>query len=390
MKKILFTAAAAFSLALTAQVPDIPLLKVFHSASTRNPAENVLLSPWGIQECFGMVSGGAGKNSAEELSKILGLDKNVSEKICRARKSLTQSKTDFKSYNAVFFDRRLNVKNEFIRHAAKLYNGNLYSVNFNDKAECAKVLNSIVNRGTSGVFKKVFNENSFSPAPDMLLLNVLYFNGSWDTAFDRGSTSKGAFYLQSPSKRKIFVKMMNDTRTVPYYNDGTVHGIMLDYTDRRFNMSVLTTVDKDKPLSAVTELLANKGISYILRNSSRFNETVIKLPKLKLSGETNLKSLLSSMGMTKVFDSRQPDLTGTIKEGATYVSSAKQLVKLELDEVKTEVAAVTYAHTVGSAPDPTPPKYNYFYANHPFVLVLFDSETRAILLTAAVVNPAAY
>jgi serine protease inhibitor len=45
---------------------------------------------------------------------------------------------------------------------------------------------------------------------------------------------------------------------------------------------------------------------------------------------------------------------------------------------------------VGSAPDPTPPKYNYFYANHPFVLVLFDSETRAILLTAAVVNPAAY
>ena len=61
-----------------------------------------------------------------------------------------------------------------------------------------------------------------------------------------------------------------------------------------------------------------------------------------------------------------------------------------LDEEKTEVAAVTYAAALSCAPDPIPPKYNYFYADRPFVLVLFDSETGAILLTAAVVDPSGY
>ena len=47
MKKLICSAAAVFSLALAAQVPDLPLLKIFHLAGRQKPAENLLLSPWG-------------------------------------------------------------------------------------------------------------------------------------------------------------------------------------------------------------------------------------------------------------------------------------------------------------------------------------------------------
>ena len=110
MKKLICSAAAVFSLALAAQVPDLPLLKIFHLAGRQKPAENLLLSPWGIQECFGIISGGADRECAAELSKFLGLNKDSSEKICQARTSLQQSKTDFKSYNAVFIEQRQKAK----------------------------------------------------------------------------------------------------------------------------------------------------------------------------------------------------------------------------------------------------------------------------------------
>ena len=70
-----------------------------------------------------------------------------------------------------------------------------------------------------------------------------------------------------------------------------------------------------------------------------------------------------------------------------FISSAKQLVKLDLNEKSTKVAAVTYTAVAMSAPPVIEEKENYFYADHPFILVLFDDKTNAVLLTASIVNP---
>ena len=65
MKKLIFALVTVCGIALSAQIPDKPLLKVFDAAYRQDPGSNVLLSPWGIQECFGMVYGGAGKISGK-------------------------------------------------------------------------------------------------------------------------------------------------------------------------------------------------------------------------------------------------------------------------------------------------------------------------------------
>ena len=378
------------TLILSAGVPGIPLLKIFHKASSNDPTRNILLSPWGIQECFGMISCGADRESAAELSLYLGLTPETSLEICNARKSLQKSKSVFSSYNAGFLNSKYQVNQNFVNQVSRLYGGDLFYADYSHIDACARFMNKIIKQESRGKFDNVFTKQMLANKPVILLLNVLYFNGLWDEAFDKNATDKETFFIQSPEKRKIIVDMMNDTRSIPYYNDGTVHGIFLDYRDRRFKMLALTTVDRGKTLNAVTELLADKGLFYIFGKSSQLNKTVIKLPKLKLSGEIDLKSLFTSMGMTKIFDSGKRGLTGIVNGEPIFLSGARQLVKLELDEEKTEVAAVTYAVALSSAPDPAPPKYNYFYANRPFVLVLFDSETGAVLLSAAVVDPSGY
>ena len=55
-------------LQLFAQIPEKQMLKVFDAACKMTPQENVLLSPWGIQQCFGMVSCGAGMKTGKVFS----------------------------------------------------------------------------------------------------------------------------------------------------------------------------------------------------------------------------------------------------------------------------------------------------------------------------------
>ena len=187
--------------------------------------------------------------------------------------------------------------------------------------------------------------------------------------------------------RHIKVDMMNDSRYLPYYNDGKVHGVILDYAESRYKMLVLTTVNPLDKVDMAVKLLEKQGIKYIEKKSSQKNKTKIKLPKLDLSTETDLEELFGKLNVTNLFHPQNGDLYNIAAKQPLYVDKAKQLVKLKLDENGSEVAAVTYAMVEAAGAVPQKIKYNCFYADHPFVLVLFDSTTRAMILAGIVVEP---
>ena len=391
MKKLILTFIAICSVSLTAQVPDKPLLKVFDAAYRSNPRQNIMLSPWGIQQCFGMLTGWAPKLHSAQLNNVLALNIQDRHDLRNARLALQKTQAEFNSFNAVLFDRQYTLKQPFIQDVNYFFGGKMYRLDLTRQKECAMVLNGIIKRENRNMFDNVFAPQDFANDPAMILLNVLYFKANWFNPFEKHLTKKERFMTPAASNFEAIhhsrVDMMNDEKYVPYYNDGTIHGIILDYADDRFKMLVLTTVKMPSSLKTVTGNLARKGLQHFIRNSSDHNKTIIKLPKLKLESRLDLKSLLSSVGLTSIFDSRQGSLCMIQNSDAVYIDSARQVVKLSLDETGTEVAAVTIALPKAAAIRPQAVKYNKFYADHPFVLVLFDSQTQAILLTAAIVHP---
>lgn len=391
MKKLIFTFAVIFAITLAAQVPDKPLLKVFDAAYRSNPRQNIMLSPWGIQQCFGMLTGWAPKLHSAQLNNVLALNSQDRHDLRNARLALQKTQAEFNSFNAVLFDRQYTLKQPFIQDVNYFFGGKMYRLDLTRKKECAMVLNGIIKRESRNMFDNVFAPQDFANDPMMILLNVLYFKANWFNSFEEHLTKKERFMTPAASNFEAIhhsrVDMMNDEKYVPYYNDGIIHGIILDYADDRFKMLVLTTVKMPSSLKTVTGNLARKGLQHFIRNSSDHNKTIIKLPKLKLESRLDLKSLLSSVGLTSIFDPRQGSLCMIQTSDAVYIDSARQVVKLSLDETGTEVAAVTIALPKAAAIRPQAVKYNKFYADHPFVLVLFDSQTQAILLTAAIVHP---
>ena len=392
MKKLLFVFLGLFSASSTAQAADDPLLKVFDVACRSNPRNNIMLSPWGIQQCLGMLVGGAEKSAITQFETVLGLNMQNRKELREARLSLEKVKAGYNSFNAVLSDRKHILKKCFIQDVTHFFGGQHYCLDFARNEESAAFLNDIIKRESRNMFDNVFTPQDFSGDAAMILLNVLYFKNVWLDPFSKNSTCKERFMTPSASKFESIhhsqVDMMNDTKSVPYYNDGKFHGVILDYADERFKMLVLTTVKMSSSLGSVTRKLAQKGVQHFVRNSSCKNKTRIKLPKLQLGSAVDLKPLLSSMGLKEIFNPQKSTLSVSQEGDALYVKQIRQLVKLSLNESETEVAAITYAAPApGARPSRKQITYNNFYADHPFVLVLFDSQTQAILLTAAVIHP---
>ena len=88
----------------SAELPNKPMLKIFDTAHKMAPQDNILLSPYSIAQCFGMVRLGAGSKTAKELNDILGINESVFKELNAADKSLKESKkAKFSSCNTIVF-----------------------------------------------------------------------------------------------------------------------------------------------------------------------------------------------------------------------------------------------------------------------------------------------
>ena len=361
------------------------MLQFFDTAFRASPHQNMLFSPWGIRQCFGMIAAGAGTEGKTEILKKLGLDQISAVRQIAARQSLSHSNVQFNSFNALFLDSCYTLQPGFIRQCSLFYGGKLYQFDRKRKGECVRYLNQIVQRESRNLFKDVFSGQILEGDPALVLLNVLYFKAQWELPFMPHKTVSDTF--QVPGSPPYKVDMMSAEWKIPYYNDGKICGITLNYSDPRFKLLLLMPVKSSDPLETVTASLAEKGLDTFLQNSSSQYKTRLKVPRLKLEHRLELIPLFRKNGIQKIFDRSCGALNAMVKDHALFVSHAEQFIKLNLDESGTEVAAVTYAGVETMSLRPENEKINEFYVNRSFVLTLFDTQTGVVLLTGAILHP---
>ena len=117
--------------------------------------------------------------------------------------------------------------------------------------------------------------------------------------------------------------------------------------------------------------------------TSRFS--VPGLPRMDLSGKIKMSDSLCKFGVTDAFSPMLADFSGlgVSSVGRVYLKEVLHFVRLKVDEDGSEGSAVTIALPEAAAF--MEEKINYFRADHPFVLLLRDKLTGAVLF-AAVVN----
>ncbi|MEO0875082.1 MAG: serpin family protein, partial [Bacteroidota bacterium] len=211
-----------------------------------------------------------------------------------------------------------------------------------------------------------------------LLINAIYFQGSWQTQFDAENTVSAEF---NTPNGPVQAELMHQPETnMRYFETERFQAVDLPYGDSIFSMSVFLPKEGFEVQDVVSELSAENWANWL----TQFTSTNIELllPKFEMEYEIKLKGTLPTMGMPTAFTDFA-DFSQMIQGGGVKIDDVIHKAFIEVDEEGTEAAAVTVVVVV----ETSAPQYPVFKADHPFFFVIHDNKTNSILFMGQLMNP---
>jgi serpin B len=365
-------------------------LELYQRISENN--KNTFLSPYSITLALAMTYAGAKNQTAQQMADTLHFMLSQ-EKLHPAFNYLDQelASREESAYSQDGKGFRLNIANslwgmkgayfvpEFMDTLALNYGAGIQMLDFMNAPESSRiVINQWVSDQTENTINNLLPEGSITPATLLVLTNAIYFNAAWESAFSENLTSPAPFYLSDNSQ--VMVPMMKNEAKYGYVDAEGYQAVELSYNGLKLSMLVIVP---DSGLFETFESQFNEEqLNRIIRSISR-KDVILRFPKFKFgSGSISLRKILSEMGMTDAF-SFAADFSGISGIANLAISDVVHKAFIAVDEAGTEAAAATGVVFV----ETSIPQYIDVFIDRPFIFLIRDIETSAILFMGKVVNP---
>jgi len=349
----------------------------------RSGEENIFFSPFSVSSAMAMAYSGARQNTAKEMKEALCF--HVNQKQLPLTFKLLNSRL---SDNAAKSGQKLSIANGLCLTGGDLSLDFKALLRENFDAEIFKgdtdAINSWVNKKTEGKIPKILE--SLGPNSICVLLNAIYFKGTWEEMFKPGDTRDDAFF--TARDKKLTVRMMSRKGRIKLLSGKGFQAASLPYKGGGLSMVILLP-DAVDGLQELEKQLTADNLKLWLRELDRSPspETILSLPKFKLETEYDVVPSCRALGIKDAFDSRgNADFSGMgWKKGALWISQIKHKAFVEVNEEGTEAAAATaVVMQTTAARKPTT-----FRADHPFFFLIRDNMTGTILFLGRVTDPSA-
>ena len=301
----------------------------FSELNKEHIGNNLIISPLSAYQILGLTANGANGKTLEEMLLALG-NENLDEvnKINTNILKIVKEFTTIEIANAIMTE--FTPKENFLSVAEK------YEASVEDLKSVTQV-NNWCNVKTHGKIPKIMDE--LDPNTVMILLNAIYFKGTWLKEFPENETTIDTFYnLKDESKAKK-VDFIHIKEYFGYYEDNEMQVVELPYTkDSMSAVIILPSEEID-----INEMIAKLDDDKIQKIVKRLGNQIVdlKMPKFELEFSSLLNDVLQKMGMKEAFDEVFADLTGMRDENDIYVGKVLQKSYLKVDEKGTEAADVT-------------------------------------------------
>ena len=336
--------------------------------------QDFIISPLSMQFLLGMVLDGAETETADEICTVLGYGKgekaDVDEYSLSILKQLPKmdKKTKLNLANALFADKNFPVKDAFKSRVSNYYKAEIANLDFSNSAKTLKVINGWASDNTNKMIPSVLNE--VSPDIPVYLMNALYFKGQWKNQFDKKNTAEEKFTGESGATSQV--KMMKLSEHFDYAENDVFKTLVMPYGNGAFSMVAMLPKEGYKVADVITYM---KGADWkAFREGMRNVKVNVWFPRFETKYHIQLNDILSDMGMPRAF-TPQADFSSLSPE-ALFLYFVQQDAIIKVDEEGTEAAAVSVAAFGKMAADG--PSI-YFYADHPFLYLITESSTGAIL-----------
>ncbi|XP_077319889.1 alpha-1-antitrypsin-like protein CM55-MS [Lithobates pipiens] len=354
---------------------------LYSHLAKKYPSDNLFFSPMSISLLFSMLSAGAKGQTQTQIHETLGFKVSAtSEDINKGFQQLlhfvNQPNTDLElsSANALFLEQNTELIEKFVEDLKNFYESEVIHSDFQKGDEAKNQINSYVEKKTNGKIKELLER--VSPATLLVLINTIYFKGTWVHSFDEILTREADFHVDE--NRSIKVPMMTIREKFLVANVREMGCVVIDIPYKGNTSAILIVPDKGK-LQDVERALQNVSLQ-TWASLMRPMEIFVAIPKFCAEATINLKSELSEMGMKDVFTGKA-NLSG-ITKSHVEVSEAIHKAVLKIDEMGSEAAGASAAViTKLSLPFRV-------VVDRPFLITILHKPTSTILFTGRIMKPA--
>ncbi|MBZ2197376.1 serpin family protein [Occultella gossypii] len=349
-------------------------------AGVAEAGENTLTSPLSAAVLLAMVTAGAGGATAEEMVEVLHLDDPRDTRNAALLAELTHTNDVTLSIaNSLWAAEGHPFDQDYVSFVESIYGATLDEVDLGTQ-ETADTIDAWVNEHTQGLIDEIAADLGLpDPQAVLVLLNTVYFLGTWTTAFDAADTREAPFTLAGGQQLDVPTMHRGLAEVQASIGDG-FQMIRLPYgAEERYGMEILLP-DEGVALDELLDGLdaGTWGDAVGALQPATFSE--VALPRFELQWEAELNEVLQSLGMASAFGGGG-DFT-RMSPSNPFLDVVVQKTYIRVDEQGTEAAAVTGAVMAESSAGPAP-----FRVDRPFAFTVSDRETGAVLFLGSVHDP---
>ena len=336
-----------------------------------------VVSPMSVTYLMAMLSNGAEASTREKIMDAIGAkDFDIDEMnafyaylIRRAKTADKQTTLNIANYIAL--NKEFKLKKKFASTIADSYQGAVESLDFTNP-ESTKRINGWCSEHTNNMIPTIIDQ--VEPSAVAYILNAIYFNGTWTDKFDKNNTNKEQF--NGYTRDIMYVDMMHRNAKYYYTSNDVYSAVTLPYGSGAYSMTVILP-NEGKFITDLTKTLNADTIASLRRN---MEECLVdlKLPRFTTEMKLPLKGIVAKLGAPSMFDATRADFS-SFANGNVYVSEMLQKAKIEVSEEGTKAAAVTMGMVKLTSMRPQEPRRVDFHCDRPFVYMIQDNYTGAIL-----------
>lgn len=345
---------------------------------------NLFLSPASISAALAMTRGGARGATGAEMDATLHFEL-TQERLHPAYASLDASLNssddpwELAIANRLWGQQGLAFEQPFLDLTRTHYGAEMASVDFAGAAEPTRQqINGWISDNTAQRIPELLKPGVIDASTALVLTNAIYFLGTWKNAFDPALTSEQPFTTADGEQTKV--PLMYQESAVRWTDNGDLALLAIPYSGDRLEMLIALPAAHD----GLPALEASISPALLASWDQAMHPAKVKvwLPRFELNADFELSKALTDLGMPSAFGGGA-DFSGMTTSTGLFISAVVHQAFVDVNEQGTEAAAATAVVMTRSAK----PRVTAFRADHPFLFMIRDTQTGAVLFMGRVVRP---
>jgi serpin B len=347
---------------------------------------NLFYSPYSLSIALAMTCAGARGETERQMAETLhySLPQDQLHPAFNALDlSLNQQRGGdenftLKTANSVWAQADYDFLPEYLDALAENYGAGLRLVDYKDEGareNSRQAINEWVGEQTEGKIQDLLAKGILTEMTRLVLANAIYFKAEWETPFLNGTEDREFTLLNGDT---VTVPMMGRRAETRHAEGDGYQAVEILYKGDRIRMVIVLPAPGQ--FEAFEQSLDSARLDEILQSLTP-KDVKLFMPKFQYAATLNLGETLSAMGMPDAFTPFVADFSGMDGTHDLYLSHVVHKAFVAVDEMGTEAAAASgIVAEIVSMP-------LYVTLDHPFIFVIRDAETGAILFVGRVVNP---